>query len=182
MLDRITAAGGAVYAPNLPDYTSPDGRMLTTIQLAIDSGYRERKGAELERAKERAIETGIPVITRPAVGLRQRDDRRLEPDPAVAPIVRAVFEQRAQGAGPVELAELLEGAGVRTSQGSVTWSKPAIYGLLSNRIYMGELSYGKDRRYVNPTAVGPIVDLALLMAAQHPNGRRLARSHRKRRC
>jgi DNA invertase Pin-like site-specific DNA recombinase len=176
LLDRITAAGGAVYAPNLPDYTSPDGRMLTTIQLAIDAGYRDRKGAELERAKERAIMNGIPVITRPAVGLRQRKDRRLEPDPTVAPTIRAVFERRAQGAGPGELAEILEGAGVRTSQGSATWSKEALYGLLRNRIYMGELSYGRDRRYVNPDAVKPIVDLALWMAAQHPNGRHLSRA------
>src|SRR5262245_56273764 len=38
LLDEITRAGGAVYAPNLPDYTTADGRMLTTIQLAIDTG------------------------------------------------------------------------------------------------------------------------------------------------
>ena len=86
LLDLITAAGGVVYAPNLPDYTTPDGRMLTTIQLAIDSGYRERKRDEFERAKAGAIQRGVAVNTRAAVGYRKvgskKDkDRRLEIEP-----------------------------------------------------------------------------------------------------
>jgi len=178
LIDRITAAGGVVYAPNLPDYTSPDGRMLTTIQLAIDSGYRERKGAEFERAKEAAIARGVAVNTRPAVGYKKvgskkGKDRRLEPDPTTAPIVRQVFEQRAEGEGPAELGRFLQASEVRTSQGSRTWTKQAVYNLLANRIYLGELSYGRDRRYVNPTSHEPIVDLATWQAAQHPNGRKL---------
>lgn len=174
LLDRIRLAGGVVYAPNLPaDYTTADGRMLTTIQLAVDAGYRERKAEEFERAKEAAIANGIPVITRAAVGYRQRDDRRLEPDPATAPIVRQAFELRAAGAGPTAIAALLEREGVQTSQGSRTWSKQGVYNLLSNRTYLGELSYGRDARFVNAESHEPIVDLALWLAAQHPNGRRV---------
>ena len=52
LLNRVQAAGGTVFAPNLPDYTTADGKMLTTIQLAVDAGYRERKRDELEAAKE----------------------------------------------------------------------------------------------------------------------------------
>ena len=170
LLDEITAAGGAVYAPNLPDYETADGRMLTTIQLAIATGFRQRKTEEFERAKRAAIERGIPVHTRPPVGYRARADRRLESDPETAPHVRQVFERRAQGVGPTALADYLEGNGVTTSQGSTHWSKQAIYGLIKNRVYLGELSYGRDRRYVNPNAHEPIVDLATWTAAQHPNG------------
>lgn len=175
LLDRIKAAGGEVYAPNLPDdWTTADGRMITTIQLAIDTGYRQRKREEFERAKAGAIANGIPVVTRPAVGYRLGPDRKLEPDPISAPVVREVFERRAGGAGPVELATLLEDAGITTSQGSTTWTKPAVYGLLRNRVYLGELSYGTDRRYVNAESHEAIVDLPLWMAAQRPNGRSLA--------
>lgn len=170
LLDQITKAGGAVYAPNLPDYTTADGRMLTTIQLAIDTGYRERKREEFERAKAGAIARGIPVHSRAPVGYRARPDRRLEPDPRVAPLVREVFEMRARGHGPVALARFLERHRVRTSQGSRTWSKQAVYGLLRSHVYLGELSYGHDRRYVNAAAHEAIVDLALWQAAQHPNG------------
>ena len=180
LLDTIARAGGAVYAPNLPDYTTADGRMLTTIQLAIDTGYRDRKGEELERRKRESIENGIPVHTRPAVGYRKRSDKRLEPHPRTAPVVREIFERRAQGAGPTELGQVLEAHGVKTSQGSKIWSKQAIDGLLSNETYMGVLSYGLDRRYVNSSGVEqPIVDAATWHAAQHPNGRRLAPARSK---
>jgi Recombinase len=62
---------------------------------------------------------------------------------------------------------------VKTSQGSKTWSKQAVYGLLSNRVYLGELSYGDPPRFVNENAHEPIVDLATWEAAQHPNGSKL---------
>ena len=76
----------------------------------------EKYSEGFDAAKAGAIEHGIPVATRPAVGYRQREaapadgrkDRRLEHDPVAAPVVRQVFERRAGGAGPVELGELLE--------------------------------------------------------------------------
>jgi DNA invertase Pin-like site-specific DNA recombinase len=174
LLDRITRAGGAVYAPNLPaDYTTADGRMLTTIQLAIDTGYRQKKAEEFESAKRGAIEAGIPVHSRPPVGYRARADRRLEPDPVTAPVIRELFERRATGEGPAALGDFLKSHGVKTSQGSAEWSKPAVQCVIRSRVYLGELSYGKDRRYVNPNAHEAIVDLATWTAAQHPNGRRL---------
>ena len=179
LLDRITAVGGAVFAPNLPDYTTADGRMLTTIQLAIDEGYRMRKGEEFEKAKRGAVERGIPIHVRPPVGYRARADRRLEPDPRSADTIREVFEMRAAGAGPLELAEHLQTKRVRTSQGSRTWTRPAVYGLLKNRVYLGEVAYGRDRRYVNPSAHEPIVDLATWQAAQNPT-RKLSKSRSSR--
>jgi site-specific DNA recombinase len=169
LLDEITRAGGAVYAPNLPDYTNADGRMLTTIQLAIDTGYRERKSAEFDRAKAGAIAAGIPVITRPAVGYRRRKDRRLEPHPRIAPVIREAFERRAAGEGPTAIGRFLEANNVRTSQGSKMWSKQAVAGLIKSRTYLGELRSGQHR---NPAAHEPIVDLALWTAAQHPNPRK----------
>jgi site-specific DNA recombinase len=175
LLETITRDGGAVYAPNLPDYTTADGRMLTTIQFAIDTGYRDRKSEELENRKRESIANGIPVHTRPAVGLRKRPDKRLEPHPRTAPIVREVFERRTRGEGPAALGRLLESHGVKTSQGSRTWSKAAVYNLIENPVYMGVLRYGRDNRYVNPEGVEePIVDAATWHAAQHPNGRHLA--------
>jgi DNA invertase Pin-like site-specific DNA recombinase len=173
VLEQITAAGGAVYAPNLPDYTTPDGKMLTTVQLAIDTGYRERKAAELETAKENAVRNGIAVNSRAAVGLRKRKDRRLEHDPRTAPIVRELFERRARGDGPTALGRFLEQHRVKTSQGSRTWSKPAVMDVIRNPVYKGVLRYGRDDRYLNADGVigGPIVDAATWEAAQHPTAK-----------
>jgi DNA invertase Pin-like site-specific DNA recombinase len=176
LMRRINEAGGVLYAPDAPaDATSPEGELQLGIVFAFAQYVRSRARAGFERAKEQAIARGIPVHTRPAVGYRTREDRRLEPDPEVAPIIREVFERRAQGEGPAALGRYLEDRGVCTSQGSATWSKQAVYGMLSNRIYLGELSYGRDRRFVNTASHEAIIDLALWHAAQHPNGK-LART------
>ncbi len=173
LLNRVQAAGGTVFAPNLPDYTTADGKMLTTIQLAVDAGYRERKREELETAKAHAIEAGIPVSNRAPTGYRKdKKSRRLIIDPVSAPVVRQVFESRAAGAGPTELAKLLEAHGVATSQGSKTWTKQAVRALIQNRTYTGELSYGRNDeggpRYVKTAAHPAIVSPDLWRRAQQP--------------
>jgi len=170
LVRRITDAGGKIYAPDAPaDWTTPEGGLQAGILFEFAAYVRKRAGAGFERAKERAIEHGIPIANRIAVGYRRRDDRRLEPDPLAAPVVTEVFAARVRGAGPVELAGILESAGIPTSQGSRTWSKPAIYGMLRNRIYLGELSYGKDRRFVNVDSHQAIVDPATWQLAQRRN-------------
>lgn len=176
LFEEIESAGGVVLsASEQLDPSTPEGRFAREVFLGIARMQWEKYREGFEEAKAGAINRGIPVNTRAAVGYRKRDgegeDRRLEIDPLAAPIVREVFEQRATGAGPAALAEILEGSGIPTSQGSFTWSKQAIYGLLSNRVYLGELSYGRDGRYVKTDAHEAIVDLALWTAAQHPNGR-----------
>lgn len=174
LVRRINDAGGAIYAPDAPsDWTTPEGELQAGIVFQFAQYVRSRSRAGFERAKEQAIARGIPVHTRPAVGYRARPDRRLEPDPGAAPVVREVFERRARGEGPAALGRFLESRDVTTSQGSQTWSKEAIYGLLRNRVYLGELRYGRDSRFVNAESHEPIVDLALFEAAQHPNGRQL---------
>lgn len=167
LIRRIGDAGGRIYAPDAPaDWTTPEGELQAGILFAFAAYVRNRSRAGFERAKEQAIARGIPIHSRPPVGYRARPDRRLEPDPETAPVVAQMFELRAAGAGPVELAEHLERNGVTTSQGSRTWSKPAIYGMLKNRVYLGELAYGLDRRFVNESAHEPIVDLALWQQVQ----------------
>jgi site-specific DNA recombinase len=175
LIDDVRHAGGEVYAPNLSDHTTADGRMLNTIQLAIDAGMRERAKETIGRARENAIANGIPVTNRDAVGYRRNAARRYEPDPRVAPIIRQVFEMRAAGAGPAELADFLQAHRVRTSQGSGTWSKPAVMNLIKSRTYLGELRSGP---YVNPVAHEPIVDEPLWLAAQHPNPAPVRRASR----
>lgn len=178
LVRRITDAGGRIYAPDAPnDWTSPEGELQAGFVFLLATYVRKRARAGFERSKEQAVARGIPVNTRAAVGYRKRDgegeDRRLEPDADTAPVVRRAFEMRAATAGPTEIAAMFEREGVATSQGSTTWSKQAVYGLLKNRVYLGELRYGNDDRFVNSEAHEPIVDLALWTAAQHPNGRAL---------
>jgi site-specific DNA recombinase len=171
LVRELNESGGVILAPDAPaDWQSPEGELQASIFFGFAQYQRSRARAGFERAKARAIENGIPVKTRPPVGYRRRNDRHLEPDPTTAPVVRELFERRAAGEGPSALGAFLTASGVKTSQGSRTWSKQAVYNVLRNRVYLGELSYGLDRRFVNADAFEPIVDLALWTAAQQSSG------------
>jgi DNA invertase Pin-like site-specific DNA recombinase len=181
LFDRIESAGGVVLsASEQLDPSTPEGRFARDVFLGVARMQWEKYEQGWEKAKANAIELGIPVNSRPAVGYRARADRRLEPDPRTAPVVREVFERRAQGDGPQALGDFLKRSHVKTSQGSRDWTKEAVYNLLRNRVYLGELAYGRDvdpetgkrrPRYLNPTAHEPIVDLALWSAAQGPKAK-----------
>ena len=174
LFEDIEQSGGRILsASEQLDPSTPEGRFARDVFLGVARMQWEKYRDGFETAKAGAIARGIPVHTRAAVGLRQCEGRQLGQDPAIAPVVREVFELRAQGEGPTRLGRHLEDAGVSTSQGSATWSKQAVYNLLSNPVYHGKLRYGRDDRYVFQLA-DPIVDLATWTAAQHPNGRRLS--------
>ena len=175
LIEEIREAGGNVYAPNLSDHTTADGRMLNTIQLAIDAGMRERSAEQIDRARARAIENGVPVTNRDAVGYRRNARRHYEPDPRVAPVIREAFALKAGGAPSSEVARMFEAHGIRTSQGSHTWTRQAVDALIRSRTYLGELRSGP---HVNPVAHEPLIDAATWAAANTP--RRALQASRRR--
>jgi site-specific DNA recombinase len=169
LVREIAEAGGAIYAPDAPaDWTSPEGELQAGIVFAFAQYVRKRARSGFERAKERSVEAGIPINAHAPVGYRKRPDRRLEPDPVAAPVVRELFKRRAAGVGVSELADYMSGSGVRTSYGSPRWARQSVAALIRSRVYLGEVAYGKDRRFVNPDAHEPLVDLATWTAAQRP--------------
>jgi len=176
LFEEVEEAGGVILsAGEQLDPSTPEGRFARDVFLGVARMQWERYREGFERAKEGAIADGVPIQTRPAVGYR-RSSRRLVVDERAAPVVREVFGQRAAGEGPAALGALLEARRVRTSQGSRTWSKQAVYGLLRNRVYLGELRYGEDDRYVNADSHEAIVDAATWQAAQNPGRRPFAAS------
>ncbi len=173
LIREINETGGRIYAPDAPeDWTTPEGELQVGIMFAFAQYVRRRQAKYFDLAKARAVANGITTNPRQAPGIRKREDRRLEPDPKVAPVIRGAFELRARGAGPAEVAEHLEAHGVATSMGSTSWSKQAVAALLCNRVYLGELRQGQ---HVNPAALEPIIDEALWLAAQRPRPRRASR-------
>ncbi|WP_354700204.1 integrase [Paraconexibacter sp. AEG42_29] len=162
---RIMDAGGRIYSYAEPaDWTSSDGELQIHLALAIAQHQRRRANEYFETAKQSAVERGVAVNPRIAPGYR-RDEatRRLVVDRKAASVIQEVFERRTMGAGPATLADLLEAGGVTTSMGSETWSKAAVYALLKNRIYLGELKYAE---HVNVESHEAIVDRATWEAAQ----------------
>jgi DNA invertase Pin-like site-specific DNA recombinase len=170
LFESIEDAGGVVLsASEQIDPSTPEGRFARDVFLGVARMQWERYRDGFEVAKKAAVERGVPINSRAAVGLRKTSDRRLELDPRTAPIVREVFERRARGEGPSTLARFLESKGVRTSQGSKTWSKQAIYNMIENPVYKGIIRYGNDDRFVNANSTA-LVDGPTWQAAQKPNG------------
>lgn len=172
LAERIHTAGGRIisYAENA-DFTTPDGELQVGL-ITTFARYQRRILAEaFKKAKRGAVENGVPVTTRLGPGLRlvydERGERRIgvEHDLPAADVIADVFAMRVAGAGPAAIGDYLTARGVKTSMGSAAWSKQAVYGLLRNRAYLGELHNGE---FVNRNAWAPIVDEATFLAAQRP--------------
>lgn len=164
LVKRVTKAGGIVLTPDIPEaLDSPTGEFTFGMLMQVAKLYRSQARARFATSKERAILEGIPVSKTP-VGYRQRPDRRIEVDPALAPVIRDLFERRAQGAGWAELANLLGDATDRV------WSLPGVQGVLKNRIYAtGRLEHSG---LISEHDAGAIVDEPLWQAAQRNSGPR----------
>lgn len=170
LAQRIMAAGGRIFSYAEPaDWTTSDGELQINLALAIAQHQRRRANEYFESAKASAVERGVPINPRIAPGyIRVPETGRLVADRQAAPVIREVFDRRIDGAGPAELADLLQARGVSTAMGSTTWSKQAVYGLLRNRVYLGELRYGE---HVNRESHEPIIDRASWEAAQRQTAR-----------
>ncbi len=124
------------------------------------------------KAKARAVRAGKGIARTP-IGYLKNADQRLAQDPAVAPLIREVFERRAAGEGPSELGRFLESHGVRTSQGGNGFSKQAVASLLKSRVYLGEIRWTErapDERDVSGNVIrrGTIIEVHVNREAHEP--------------
>lgn len=180
LAERLERAGGSLYViEEAADLKTPDGAFMVQVRLAVATHQRNISRQYLDKSKADAIARGVPVNPRLPPGVVSVLDGRgkrigIEVEETKAVVVRELFARRVAGAGPTELAQLLEDAGIETSMGAKAWSKQAVYGLLRNRIYLGEIRQGE---HVNPSALPPIVDRATWEAAQ--SGRSAARPGRR---
>jgi site-specific DNA recombinase len=166
LVQRITAAGGIVTTPDMPDdVTSATGEFQFGIMLQVARLYRRASGERFARSKVRATKAGIPVGPTP-LGYRRGEDRVMRLDKKKAPVVRDVFTRRAAGAGYTELAELLDARAPRPD--GRLWSRQGVAAMLKVRTYMtGRLEYAGT---VSEFEAGAIVDAPLWYAAQNVNG------------
>jgi DNA invertase Pin-like site-specific DNA recombinase len=123
---ELAEAGATIYAPDAPaDWTSPEGELQAGIVFTFAQYVRKRARAGFERSKEQAIARGIPVELARPVGYVKGDDRRLEPDPrshrSSARCSSAARLAPGRASSPTSSKR-----GVKTSQGSASWSKQAV--------------------------------------------------------
>jgi DNA invertase Pin-like site-specific DNA recombinase len=152
LVERVEAAGGEVLALDVGQVTEGTaGQWLSGTMLGAVSEYQRRTTRERTAgAQARAVARGATPWARVPLGY-DRSNGTLSPNPNEVPIVRRVFEMRAAGESVTTIRKMLKAHGIERSHRGVQV-------MLANRIYLGELHFGK---LVNLAACEPIIDREL---------------------
>lgn len=113
------------------DTSTPVGRLLRTILSAVAEFELELAAERWSEVQEKAVEDGIYIKKAPP-GYQKTARRKLVVDPEVAPVVRALFRDRAEGYSWAELLERWQKAG------GPKISRNGLQTIIGNRAYLGE--------------------------------------------
>jgi DNA invertase Pin-like site-specific DNA recombinase len=161
-LERLERTSGALVAVDLDlDTTTSSGRLMRTVLMALAEFELEQAQENWAIAGSHAAARGIHVCNVAPAGYRKTADKRLEPDPVAARIVREVFRRRGAGESWVSLCRLLDENLPRAN--GKHWVKSTVADMIKRRTYLGEARGGGT---VNPDAHPPIVTRAEFEAAQ----------------
>lgn len=143
-LEEVEALGGSLYFGDIDvDTRTPTGRQIFTIMLSNAEREVAEKALEMARNARQATLDGV-AISAPLPGYRRTKDRRIEPDPKLAPLIRPLFEMRAAGKSWSHIRRWWHG---KTGE----WVKLGRFRkMIESRLYLGELRYGdtlSDRRH-----------------------------------
>lgn len=166
LIEEVHDHGASLAAVDLGiDPTTTFGEFALTIMLALGRMERRRITESWDTANRRAIERGIHFTAKAPYGYARGRDKRLEPIPELAPVVREIFERRAAKASRWSIASWLNEAHPREDGRS--WTAQNVEVIIGNRVYLGEAFHGKHR---NPDAHPPIVPPTLWEAANAVKG------------
>jgi site-specific DNA recombinase len=152
LIERVEAAGGQVLAVDVGQVTNGSaGQWLSGTLLGAVNEYQRRTTTERTAgAQARAVARGATPWARVPLGY-DRSNGTLSPNPDEVPIVRQAFKMRADGESLAAIRKMLKSHGIERSHRGVQV-------MLANRIYLGELHFGK---LVNLAACEPIIDREL---------------------
>src|SRR5664280_711118 len=152
LIERVEGAGGQVLAVDVGQVRNGSaGQWLSGTLLGAVNEYQRRTTTERTAgAQARAVARGATPWARVPLGY-DRSNGTLSPNPDEVPIVRRAFQMRVDGESITQIRKMLKSNGVERSHRGVQV-------MLANRIYLGEVHFGK---LVNLTAHKPIIDRAL---------------------
>jgi site-specific DNA recombinase len=161
-LERLEAAGGTLVAVDLGlDTSTPAGRLMRNVLLALGEFELDRIRESWATARDSAIGRGIHICKTPAAGYQRGEDGRLEIDPAAAPVIHELFRRRAAGESWAACCEYLDTALPREEGHG--WTHQTVSSMIERRVYLGEAHAGDS---VNAEAHPGIVTRLEWEAAQ----------------
>jgi DNA invertase Pin-like site-specific DNA recombinase len=148
--------------------TSPDGSatsiMADSVGAVINQFYRDQVSEKVKATLYAKVEAGyFPSL--PPVGYMNVDKpdapdrfgkKVIEPHPIMAPLIKELFQLYSTGAYSVyDLTDLMNGRGLRSYK-NLPLSPSRVFDLLKNRVYIGEVRWGKA--YCKNGKHEPLVD------------------------
>jgi DNA invertase Pin-like site-specific DNA recombinase len=147
------------------NYDSADGQsggVMVNLKNLVNESYALEIGRKIHTTKQMNIRNGCFVGSLPPYGyLKSKEDKhKLVPDPAAAPTVAKIFEMAANGAGVSAIRDWLNdneilppmkhlysvgAASEKMANGNAHWHVNAVYSILKNRVYTGDMVQGKGR-------------------------------------
>ncbi len=169
-----------VNASNDVDYRTPEGRMMLSIDLGLNSYWSRKMSFHIRKSKRERFELGLHVGDAPfgyRRGLTTKDP--LVPVPAEAAAIAEAFRDYAAGAGYTEIARRWNAMGLRprSKRGNVLFTASAVQSIIENDFYAGFVRYKGERKR---GAHQPIVSEELYLAAQARVSRRVSRARSPR--
>src|SRR5271168_5316512 len=146
--------------------TTSMGRLTLNVLLSFAQFEREVTGERIRDKIAASKRKGMWMGGVVPLGYMLKD-RHLIVDPEEAELVNRIFDLYLKLGCVSKLREVLERDGVRSKQrtsgtgrssGGVVYSRGALYGMLQNRIYLGEITHKKSSY---PGQHQPIIDRAL---------------------
>jgi DNA invertase Pin-like site-specific DNA recombinase len=162
------------------DYGTPEGRMLLTIDLGLNSYWSRKVSFHIRKSKRERFELGLHVGDAP-FGYRRGASTKepLVPVPEEAEAVARAFQDYAGGVGYTEIARRWNELGLRprSKRGNDRFTASAVQSILENDFYCGFVRYKGERRRGAHTA---IISEDLFLAAQARVRRQPARAREPR--
>ena len=132
----------------------PEGIILESMLEGMVEYYSAELSEKIHRGQKDNALKGRNNGGRIPLGFKLGDNKRLEIDPATAPIVQEIFKRYAEGETVRAIVDDLNNRGLKTSRG-YKFAYPSFNTLLQNRKYMGEFKY---QDVVIPGGVPALVD------------------------
>lgn len=169
-LQRLGAGGvGFASVTENFDFTTPAGKMTLTLIGGVSEFFSDQLAVHVVKGQRQRVESGLPQ-GRPPFGYRVDEPGAV---PRVheqeGPAVRTAFAMRAAGRSNGEIAEWLNGQGLRTLTGRLHTAH-SVKDMLNRKFYIGIVSYrGEESRGKHE----PLIDettFALVQGRRTPRG------------
>jgi len=146
---RLAKRGIAVYFEKERLHTlSARGELLLTALSAVAQEESASKSRNIKWRYQRDFRRGVYRQGKMPYGYTKANGCAFVPDADKADVVRRVFRSFLNGESPARIAEGLNRDGIPTPAYSAAWTARALYGMLRNERYAGDMllqkSYARD--------------------------------------